>query len=101
MLSNNLITKTNKKRLTKSLKKSFKGDVRQIFKPRNKTKNNEPIKLEYGGQDFIDMISYSGLKENSSYIELDGKFVRTLFISGYPFVASTGWLSNLINFLTI
>jgi len=26
------------------------------------------------------------------------KFLRTLFISGYPYIASTGWLNMLINF---
>jgi len=52
----------------------------------------------FGEQDQIDLISYASLKENPDYIELDGKFVRTIFISGYPYIASTGWLSMLTNF---
>ncbi len=54
--------------------------------------------FNYGEQDQIDLISYSGLEENSSYLQVGDKFVRTLFISGYPYVATTGWLNMLINF---
>lgn len=52
----------------------------------------------YGEQDPMDIISYSGMKEQPSYLVIDGRYVRTLFISGYPFVASSGWLNSLINF---
>lgn len=54
--------------------------------------------FEFGSQDQVDLISYAGLEEHTNYIELDGKYIRTLFISGYPYVASTGWLSMLSNF---
>jgi type IV secretory pathway VirB4 component len=76
----NLIKKRNKRRTSKKevLKKS--------------------LQFNFGEQDQIDLISYSGLKEESSYLEMGDKFVRTLFISGYPYVASTGWLNMLINF---
>src|SRR3989344_5137758 len=71
-------------------------------KRRKKSSRKEQIKksfqFNFGEQDQIDLISYSGLEENSSYLQLDNKFVRTLFISGYPYVASTGWLNMLINF---
>src|SRR3989338_11314599 len=56
------------------------------------------VKFNVGGQDQVDLISYSGLEEQSSYLVLGNKFVRTIFVSGYPYVASTGWLTNLINF---
>lgn len=56
------------------------------------------FQFNFGEQDQIDLISYAGLEENTSYLQLDNKFVRTLFISGYPYVASTGWLNMLINF---
>jgi type IV secretory pathway VirB4 component len=59
---------------------------------------HQSIKLTYGEQDQVDLISYSGLKEESSYLQINDTFVRTLFVSGYPYVASTGWLSMLINF---
>jgi conjugal transfer ATP-binding protein TraC len=54
--------------------------------------------LNYGEQDFLDMISYSGLEEQKTFVMIDGQYIRTLFISGYPFVASSGWLNNLVNF---
>jgi len=56
------------------------------------------LALSYGEQDEIDILSYSGLEEQTSYLIIDNQFVRTLFISGYPFVASSGWLNSLINF---
>ncbi len=63
---------------------------------------NELLKKSYqynfGEQDQIDLLSYSGLEENPTYLQMGDKFVRTLFISGYPYVASTGWLNMLINF---
>jgi conjugal transfer ATP-binding protein TraC len=52
----------------------------------------------FGEQDQVDLLSYSGLEENPTYLQMGEKFVRTLFISGYPYVASTGWLNMLINF---
>lgn len=56
------------------------------------------LQFNFGEQDQIDLISYSGLQEETSYLQIGEKFVRTLFISGYPYVASTGWLNMLINF---
>lgn len=58
----------------------------------------ESFEFNYGEQDQVDLISYSGLEESSTYLQIGDKFVRTLFISGYPYVASTGWLNMLINF---
>ncbi len=75
----NLLKKFQKRKAKKSLvKKSFH--------------------YNFGEQDQVDMLSYSGLAENTTYLELGDKFVRTLFVSGYPYVATTGWLSMLINF---
>lgn len=56
------------------------------------------IEFEFGQQDQIDLISYSGLSEESTYLQVGDTFVRTLFISGYPYVANVGWLNMLINF---
>ena len=71
-------------------------------KHKKKTSRKEVIKksydFNYGEQDQVDLISYSGLEENTTYLQLGDKFVRTLFISGYPYIASTGWLNMLINF---
>lgn len=56
------------------------------------------LALSFGEQDPMDIISYAGLEEQIDYIVIDDQFVRSLFISGYPFVASSGWLNSLINF---
>lgn len=66
----------------------------------NKKRQDRKKRLEimFGEQDQVDLISYASLQEHSSYIELDDKFIRTVFISGYPYIASTGWLSMLTSF---
>jgi conjugal transfer ATP-binding protein TraC len=56
------------------------------------------LALSFGEQDNVDVLSYSGLEERSDHINIDGVYIRTLFISGYPYVASSGWLDTLINF---
>ena len=56
------------------------------------------LTYSYGEQDHVDLISYSGLEESTTYLQMGDKFVRTLFISGYPYVANTGWLNMLVNF---
>lgn len=67
-----------------------------------KAKKSEFLKksfeYNFGEQDQVDLISYSGLAENGTYLQIEDKYVRTLFISGFPYVASTGWLNMLINF---
>jgi type IV secretory pathway VirB4 component len=60
-----------------------------------KRKSNQVIG---GEQDLIDIISYDSLKETPDHLEIDGLYIRTIFISGYPLIASSGWLDNLINF---
>jgi type IV secretory pathway VirB4 component len=54
--------------------------------------------LSFGEQDPMDVISYAGLEEKPSYLCIDGVYVRTLYISGYPFYASSGWLDDLVQF---
>ena len=67
-------------------------------KQKQKSLANQAVKIAFGTQDQVDLISYSGMKEESSYLQINDRYVRTLFVSGYPYVASTGWLSMLINF---
>ena len=67
-------------------------------KSKLKAMTNQAVKIAFGTQDQVDLISYAGLKEESGYLQINDRFVRTLFVSGYPYVASTGWLNNLINF---
>ncbi len=65
-----------------------------------KTRAERPkdLALSFGEQDPMDIISYAGLEEQIDHLIIDGQFVRSLFISGYPFVANSGWLNSLINF---
>lgn len=70
--------------------------VQDVIRQR-KEKPNE-LALTFGEQDQLDLISYEGLKELPDHLEIDGHYVRTLFVSGYPFVASSGWLDSLIHF---
>lgn len=69
----------------------------KINSDKRKAKRQQ-IQFYHGEQDQIDLISYSGLEENTSYLRLGDKFIRTLFISGFPQNASTGWLNMLVNF---
>ena len=74
--------------------------VRKFNGKRIKRTNDKQKTLQFtfGEQDQVDLISYSGLAEESSHLQIGDKFVRTLFISGYPYVANVGWLNMLINF---
>ena len=56
------------------------------------------LNITFGEQDPIDVLSYAGLEENADYLCIDGVYIRTLYISGYPFVANSGWMDSLINF---
>jgi len=83
--------------LTVSNFKKF-GKVRLKEKSSKRDLLKKSFEYHFGEQDQIDLISYSGLEENTSYLQMGDKVVRTLFISGYPYVATTGWLNMLINF---
>src|SRR6266536_6590197 len=54
--------------------------------------------LSFGEQDPMDIISYAGMEEQVDHLCIDGQCVRSLYVSGYPFVASSGWLNSLVNF---
>lgn len=56
------------------------------------------LALTFGEQDQMDSLSPEAIEEQADYLCIDGNFMRTLFISGYPFVASSGWLDSLIHF---
>jgi conjugal transfer ATP-binding protein TraC len=65
-----------------------------------KRRNERPKELafSFGEQDQVDTLSYEGLEEQADHLIIDGQYLRTLFVSGYPFVASSGWLDSLIHF---
>ncbi len=77
---------------TKTIKRKYKS----WKKKRQDTQKR--VELSFGEQDQVDLVAYASLKEHSSYLELDDKHIRTIFVSGYPYIASTGWLSMLTNF---
>jgi conjugal transfer ATP-binding protein TraC len=74
--------------------------IQHALKIAGRYKSDKPKEhiLSYGEQDFVDLISYAGLEEQKDHIVIDDQHMRTLFVSGYPFVASSGWLNNLVNF---
>lgn len=59
---------------------------------------HQEISLSFGEQDVLDVMSYASLEEAPDYLNIDGVFMRTLYINGYPFVASSGWLDSIANF---
>lgn len=63
-----------------------------------RAQKQQEMQLSFGEQDTVDIFGYAGLEENIDYLCIDGIYVRTLFISGYPFVAHSGWMDSLINF---
>lgn len=56
------------------------------------------LNITFGEQDAVDILSYAGLEESIDHLNIDGVYMRTLYISGYPFVANSGWMDSLINF---
>ncbi|NCS98079.1 MAG: DUF87 domain-containing protein [Candidatus Pacebacteria bacterium] len=82
-----------------NLQKWKRKKVRK-FQATQEKKRRERLSLQFsfGEQDQVDLISYSGLMEESTYLQIGDTYVRTLFISGYPYVANVGWLNMLINF---
>ncbi len=74
------------------------GKYKRKKKPSAKQLKKQSFVYNFGEQDQVDIISYSGLAEHSTYLQVGEKFVRTLFVNGYPIVATTGWLNMLINF---
>jgi conjugal transfer ATP-binding protein TraC len=75
-----------------------KVTTKKIPRKEQKVQKHKELAFRFGEQDSLDVLSYAGLEENIDYLCIDGVYIRTLYISGYPFVASSGWLDNLINF---
>ncbi len=69
-----------------------------IFTKSKRKKKLKERTLNFGIQDPMDIISYAGMKEQPDYLTIDEQYFRTLFISGYPLTAASGWLNSLINF---
>ncbi|MFA4996432.1 MAG: DUF87 domain-containing protein [Patescibacteria group bacterium] len=80
----------------KKILSKIKPKKKKVDKARNEKQRT--INFHLGEQDQLDFITYAGLEENPDYLIIDGRYVRTLFVSGYPYTASSGWLNHLINF---
>ena len=63
-----------------------------------KEKRQKEIFFHVGDQDQLDFITYSGMEEEPDCLIIDGRYVKTIYVSGYPYTASSGWLNHLINF---
>jgi len=77
--------------------------IEPIVAPARKRKQahidrQKEMNITFGEQDAVDVLSYAGLEENIDHLCIDGVYLRTLYISGYPFVANSGWMDSLINF---
>ena len=46
----------------------------------------------------IDIIAPNTIEEEFDYLIINGKYYRTLYISGYPRFVSPGWLDPIVNF---
>ena len=79
------------KQLTKPLEQAKAWKQKRDDRPKE-------LALAFGEQDNLDVLSYAGLEEQADHLCIDGVYIRTLSITGYPYVASSGWLDNLINF---
>lgn len=72
----------------------------QQFKDYRRQRADRPkeFTIPFGEQDPMDIISYAGMEEQKDYLCIGDRFIRVLFISGYPYEAEQGWLNSLINF---
>lgn len=78
-------------------------DINKVLEPlqnyqKTKQEKQKELNLAFGEQDAVDALSYAGLEENVDHLVIDGVYMRTIYISGYPFTASSGWLDSIINF---
>ncbi len=73
--------------------------------PSSNPKAVEKSKYDVAAQEFAkgmidiqDVLAPGAVRSDFTYIEIDGWFYRTLFISGYPRFVGVNWLSPLINY---
>lgn len=50
-----------------------------------------------GTVSILDLIAPASMRVNASYLELGGKFVRTIFVMSYPRYINVGWFAPVIN----
>lgn len=77
----------------------MKNPVQQIAEYRTKRAERPKVyTMPFGEQDTMDILSYSSMEEQPDYLRINNRYVRTMFISGYPYDAELGWLDSLMNF---
>lgn len=87
------------KKLKNVRRKLIEPIVAPVRKKRQeRIEQKKELNILFGEQDAIDVLSYSGLEEDVDYLRIDGEYVRTLFVSDYPFTAHSGWLDGVVNF---
>ncbi|MFH1461026.1 MAG: DUF87 domain-containing protein, partial [Patescibacteria group bacterium] len=64
-----------------------------LFFGKSKNKDSSPINQN---NTLVNLIAPAGLKINSNYLEIGGKYARTIFVFTYPQTLTTGWLSPAI-----
>jgi len=62
------------------------------------TPENAQNALAKGMLESIDIIAPSAIQVEFDYLQIGGRYTRTLFVSGYPRFVSANWLGPLINF---
>ncbi|MBU1127019.1 MAG: ATP-binding protein [Patescibacteria group bacterium] len=75
----------------------------KLFSSKNKEKTNLSSKdavaeLEKGMLSIQDIIAPSAIDVDFNHLRIGNKFLRTLFVAGYPRFVSANWLAPLINF---
>lgn len=55
-------------------------------------------KYRKGTASVLDLIAPSSLRTTPTYLELSGKYLRTIFVVTFPRYISVGWFSPIINF---
>ena len=65
---------------------------------KDRKEQNKTLTFNLGEQDQLDFITYAGLTETPHYLIVDNRYLRTIFVSGYPYTATSGWLNHLVNF---
>jgi len=69
-----------------------------IRRRKERARKLKHLSFHCGEQDQLDFVTYAGLEEQPDHLLVDGRYIKTMYISGYPYTASSGWLNHLINF---
>ncbi|TSC53319.1 MAG: Type IV secretory pathway VirB4 components-like protein [Parcubacteria group bacterium LiPW_39] len=65
-------------------------------KPAGAAAESQPTLAASGMPSIKDLIAPPGMKINSNYLQIGGKFSRTLFVFTYPRYLNTNWLSPVL-----